>query len=49
MALHFASDLHLGAPDAASSREREREFLRWLDAVGSQGDGLHLVGDLVSG
>ena len=47
MALHFASDLHLGAPDASSSRERERVFLRWLDEVGSQGEALHLVGDLI--
>ncbi len=47
MALHFASDLHLGAPDASASRERERAFLGWLDAVGSQGEGLHLVGDLI--
>lgn len=47
MALHFASDLHLGAPDAASSREREQVFLRWLEEVGSQGDALHLVGDLI--
>ena len=45
MALHFASDLHLGTPDPAASRERERVFLKWLDDVGSQGDGLHLVGD----
>ena len=47
MAIHFASDLHLGAPDAAASRERERVFLAWLDAVGSQGEALHLVGDLI--
>lgn len=47
MALHFASDLHLGAPDAASSRERERMFLAWLEEVGRKGDALHLVGDLI--
>lgn len=47
MALHFASDLHLGSPDATASRERERVFLAWLDAVGSRGDALHLVGDLI--
>lgn len=47
MALHFASDLHLGTPDAQSSRERERVFLTWLEEVGSQGDGLHLVGDVL--
>ena len=47
MALHFASDLHLGAPDAEASRDRERAFLKWIEEVGSQGDGLHLVGDLI--
>jgi UDP-2,3-diacylglucosamine hydrolase len=47
LALHFASDLHLGAPDASRSRDRERVFLAWLDQVGSQGDGLHLVGDMI--
>ncbi len=47
MAIHFASDLHLGAPDAGASRARERDFLKWLDAVGSQGEALHLVGDLI--
>ncbi len=47
MALHFASDLHLGAPDPAASREREKVFLKWLDDVGSQGEALHLVGDLI--
>lgn len=43
--VHFASDLHLGAPNAADSRTREKLFLRWLDEVASQGDSLHLVGD----
>lgn len=47
MALHFASDLHLGAPDATSSRERERVFLTWLEEIGRNGDALHLVGDLI--
>ena len=47
MALHFASDLHLGAPDAEASRDRERVFLKWIEEVARQGDGLHLVGDLI--
>ena len=34
-------------PDASASRERERDFLRWIDQVGRHGDGLHLVGDLI--
>ena len=47
MALHFASDLHLGTPDRDASRDRERAFLQLVDEVGSRGDGLHLVGDML--
>ncbi len=52
--IYLASDLHLGAPDASSSRERERLLVRWLEEVAS-GTGcasnrpataIHLVGDL---
>ena len=31
--VYFASDFHLGAPDAASSLVRERRIVRWLDHV----------------
>lgn len=52
--VHLASDLHLGAPNAAASRKRERAFVAWLDgAVAGSTPGLkgpatdiHLVGDL---
>ena len=47
VALHFASDLHLGTPNPGDSRDRERAFLKWIDEVGATGDGLHLVGDLL--
>lgn len=43
--IFFASDLHLGAPSAALSRERERLFVRWLEEVASLGREIHLVGD----
>lgn len=52
--IYLASDLHLGAPDAVSSRERERKLVRWLEevaagtgcAAGAQADAIHLVGDI---
>ena len=52
--VHFASDLHLGAPNGAESRERERTFVQWMRAA-AEGTGfaagrpateLHLVGDI---
>ena len=52
--VHLASDLHLGAPGALPSVERERAFVRWMRdaasgsgfAEGRQATELHLVGDL---
>jgi len=32
-AIYFASDLHLGAPDAATSKLREQRFCAWLDCL----------------
>ncbi len=46
MAIYFISDLHLGAPDLAASHERERRFLRWLDACVDDMEALYVVGDL---
>jgi UDP-2,3-diacylglucosamine hydrolase len=31
--LYFASDLHLGAPNALKSTEREKAFIAWLDYI----------------
>ena len=42
----FASDLHLGAPTAASSAERERAFVAWMDSVKPRAAALYLVGDV---
>lgn len=44
--VYFASDFHLGAPDHATSLERERRIVRWLDAVEHDAAHLFLVGDL---
>lgn len=44
--IYFASDLHLGAPDHASSLVREKRFVSWLDEVKSDAEEIHLVGDV---
>ena len=43
---YFASDFHLGTPDAASSRERELRIIRWLEASAADGAAIFLAGDL---
>ncbi len=44
--IYFASDLHLGAPDAASSLKRERLFVKWLEMIKVDATELYLVGDV---
>lgn len=44
--VYFASDQHLGAPDAASSREREQRFVAWLNDIKTDAAALFLLGDL---
>lgn len=44
--VYFASDFHLGAPDAATSRERERRIVRWLSEVAKDAVAIYLVGDI---
>jgi len=44
--VYLASDLHLGAPDVHSSREREKHFVHWLDSIQSNAAGLILLGDI---
>ena len=44
--VYFASDLHLGTPTLAESRERERRFVRWLDSIKDDVAILYLVGDI---
>lgn len=44
--VYFASDFHLGAPDAATSLVREKRIVRWLDAVAHDAAAIYLLGDL---
>lgn len=44
--IYFLSDFHLGAPDAASSQERERVIVRFLDGIKDDADEIFLVGDV---
>ncbi|MFK7969420.1 MAG: UDP-2,3-diacylglucosamine diphosphatase [Bacteroidia bacterium] len=44
--IYIASDMHFGAPDAATSRERERRFVAWLDHIKPSVKELWLLGDL---
>lgn len=44
--IYFLSDFHLGIPDAASSLEREKKIVRWLDEIGSGASDIYIVGDI---
>lgn len=44
--IYFISDLHLGAPDEASSKVRELHFVKWLDEINADAKVLYVVGDL---
>lgn len=44
--IYFASDFHLGIPDAISSLEREKKIVRWLDQILPDTSELFLMGDL---
>jgi len=44
--VYFASDQHLGAPNAEESLTREKRFVKWLDEIKSDCDVLFLLGDL---
>lgn len=46
MKIYFASDFHLGVDATKTSKERERQLLRWLDSIKSDADAIYLVGDL---
>ena len=43
---YFLSDFHLGAPDHASSLDREKRIVRFLDTAWSDAAILFIVGDL---
>lgn len=44
--IYFLSDFHLGAPDHASSLEREKAVVQFLDAIKNDAAEIFLVGDL---
>lgn len=44
--IYFASDFHLGVPNVAASRERERLIVQWLDAISADAAEVYLLGDL---
>ncbi|MDX5419529.1 MAG: UDP-2,3-diacylglucosamine diphosphatase [Hymenobacteraceae bacterium] len=44
--VYFASDFHLGVPDAESSRAREKKIVRWLDSVKHDAAAILLLGDI---
>ncbi|MET0465792.1 MAG: UDP-2,3-diacylglucosamine diphosphatase [Chitinophagaceae bacterium] len=44
--IYFLSDFHLGAPDHATSLEREKTIVRFLDEVKADAAEIFLVGDM---
>jgi UDP-2,3-diacylglucosamine hydrolase len=44
--LFFASDFHLGAPNAQESKIREQKIIRWLDQIADEAAAILLVGDI---
>jgi UDP-2,3-diacylglucosamine hydrolase len=44
--IFFASDFHLGAPDAISSKNRETKIIQWMDSIQDDAAAIFLVGDL---
>ena len=44
--IYFASDFHLGVPNADASLEREKRIVRWLDIIKEDAEEIWLLGDL---
>jgi len=44
--IYFASDFHLGVPDAASSAAREKRIAAWLDLIKPTAHSVYLLGDI---
>ncbi len=44
--VYFASDFHLGVPDAETSRARELKIVRWLDEAKKDAAAILLLGDI---
>jgi len=44
--IYFASDFHLGVPNAKKSREREKQIIDWLEVISEDAEEIYLLGDL---
>ncbi|WP_026951331.1 UDP-2,3-diacylglucosamine diphosphatase [Algoriphagus mannitolivorans] len=44
--IFFASDFHLGAPNAVESKIREKKIISWLDKIADEAAAIFLVGDI---
>jgi UDP-2,3-diacylglucosamine hydrolase len=44
--IFFASDFHLGVPNPASSLEREKRIVSWLNAIKDEAHSIYLLGDI---
>jgi UDP-2,3-diacylglucosamine hydrolase len=44
--IYFASDFHLGVPDAKASLEREKKIIRWLELIKADAHSIYLLGDI---
>lgn len=44
--IFFASDFHLGVPNAEESLARERRIVRWLDSIKAEAHSVYLMGDI---
>ncbi len=44
--IFFASDFHLGVPDAESSLAREKRIVSWLDSIRNEAQHIFLMGDI---
>lgn len=44
--VYFASDFHLGVPDAATSLAREKKIVKWLDMARKDAAAILLLGDI---
>lgn len=44
--IYFASDFHLGVPDAATSLAREKRIVAWLSSIQHDAQAIYLLGDI---
>ncbi len=44
--IYFASDFHLGVPNAEESLKRERKIVRWLESIRHDAHTIYLLGDI---